>query len=99
MSNSKEFEVIIPSAFIRKISVLSISSFINDFGAQFLFKGFSETRPNYEEFLIIAPSLEVANDVISFLISLRGFVRSSASRHCNSRLFSKWYFSSIRDCR
>lgn len=99
MSNSKEFEVIIPSAFIRKISVLSISCFINDFGAQFLFKGFSETRPNYEEFLVIAPDLDTANEVIEFLISLRQFVRSSASRHCNSRLFSKWYFSPIRDAR
>mgnify|MGYP000540309269 CR=1 FL=1 len=96
MSNTKEFEVLIPISISSQFSEIALRSIFSLSGVSFQYKGTSEYFDEYVEYLVVAPSVSVASAPVHLLLSLRDFIRSSASALDSSAHLS-WYFGSIRD--
>lgn len=93
MSNSKEFEVIIPYAVFDNLSVLSIINLLSCFNVQFILKGYD--RDSFE-FHVVCPSLSVAKSVLSLLTSLKKVILASVCSPSDKSLCANWIFGEIR---
>ena len=98
MVTTKEFEVLIPTSVSSQFSETPLRSIFSLSGVTFLCKGSSEFFDDYVEYLIVAPSVSVASAAVHLLLSLRDFIRSSASP-LDTSAHRSWYFGSIRDSR
>lgn len=96
MSNTKEFEVLIPISISSQFSESALRSILSLSGVSFQYKGTSEYFDEYVEYLFVAPSVCVASAVIHLLLSLRELIRYSASP-LDTSVNRSWYFGSIRD--
>lgn len=89
-----EFELIVPDAVIKHVSVPSISDFLSYFNVMFEVKGFTDCEI---EFLVTAPSRDVANSVRELLASLQRVVLASSFSSMDKILCQGWLFGIIRE--
>ena len=93
MSNSKEFEVIIPFDVFEHLTALSIDDLLSWFNVKFILKG---QHCDSFEYLVVCPSLSVAKSVLSLLISLKKVVLVSAYSPSDKLRCANWIFGEIR---
>lgn len=93
MCKSKEFEVIIPFDVFEHINALPIDDLLSWFNVEFILKG--QNRESFE-YLVVCPSLSVANSVLSFLFSLKELVLASAYSSSDKLRCANWIFGEIR---
>lgn len=89
-----EFEVIVPDAVIKHVSVPSISDLLSYFNVKFEVKGFTDCET---EFLVTAPSRDVANSVRELLASLKRVVLASSFSSMDKMRCEVWLFGIIRE--
>ena len=89
-----EFEVIVPDAVIKHVSVPSISDLLSYFNVKFEVKGFTDSET---EFLVTAPSRDVANSVRELLASLQRVVLASSFSSMDRMRCEGWLFGQIRE--
>lgn len=89
-----EFEVIVPDAVIKHVSVPSISDLLSYFNVKFEVKGFTDCEI---EFLVTAPSRDVANSVRELLFSLQCAVLASSYSAMDKLRCQGWLYGEIRE--
>ena len=88
-----EFEVVIPDAVFEHVTDNSIIDLLSSFNVKFECKGFHESAVEY---LVTAPSFEVARAVRNLLFNLARVVLLSAYSFTDKQHVKGWIYGSIR---
>lgn len=94
MKRFNEFEVIIPDAVFEHVTDNSISDLLSCFNVTFECKGFTDCETEY---LVTAPSRDVANSVRELLASLQRVVLASSFSPMDKMRCEGWLFGIIRE--
>lgn len=94
MKRFNEFEVIIPISVFQHVLVDSIVDLLSHFDVNFECKGFTDCEA---EFLVTAPSRDVANSVRELLASLQHVVVASSSSAIDKLRCRGWIYGVIRE--
>lgn len=89
-----EFEVIIPDAVIKHVSIPSIADLLSYFNVKFEIKGFTDCQT---EFLVTSPSRDVANSARDLLATLERVVLASSSSPMDKMRCQGWLFGIVRE--
>lgn len=89
-----EFEVIFPDAVIDHVSVKSIEDLLSYFNVKFEVKGFTDCET---EFLITAPSRDVAYFVRQWFPALQRVVLASSYSAMDKMRCQGWLYGEIRE--
>ena len=93
MSKFVEFEVVIPFGVFDHLTATSIDDLLSWFNVKFERKGVTDAQV---EFLVVAPSVEVASAVRNVFISLKRLVVASAYSPMDKlRCSSNWLFGAF----
>lgn len=89
-----EFEVIIPHAVIKHVSVVSLAYLLSCFNVKFETKGFTDCET---EFLVTAPSRDVAHYVREWFPALQRVVLASSYSAMDKMRCEGWLYGEIRE--
>lgn len=94
MKRFNEFEVIIPNAVFEHVTDNSIIELLSCFNVKFEVKGFTDCETEY---LVTAPSRDVANSVRDLLATLERAVIASAFSSMDAMRCRGWLFGIVRE--
>lgn len=89
-----EFEVVVPTDVFRHVTSVAIDDLLSWFDVHFECKGYFE---NKIEYLVTAPTFEVARAVRCMLLDLRRVVLVSAYDFVDKQRVKSWCFGEIRE--